>query len=138
MPEPIRDYEFPAGPPHRFAPWRDDYGRTHEDIPRCCGWTKPRNAWSKRAGECQRKGVVQRGAFDPAVWHGERWYCLQHDPARKDEKRVAEAAPALRALLREALELDCYASNKRSRSWRERAERLLETLDRPATGRRLQ
>jgi hypothetical protein len=131
MPErtelPLRDYEWPAGPPHRFAPWRDEYGRLHEDVPRCCGYTRPRNAWSSRVGECHRKGVVQRGAFDPVVWHGERWYCLQHDPARRDEKRVAEAAPTMRGLLAEAIEL--MPQTKRSAAWHERAQALLDRTE---------
>ena len=132
--EPRRDYECPAGPPLRFTPWRDDSGREHPSVPRCCGYTNPRNSWSSRVGDCRRKGVVQRGseppaAFDPALGPAwilprERWYCLQHDPARKDEKRVAELAPSLRDLLAEALEL--VPATKRSADWRRRAEALLE------------
>jgi hypothetical protein len=122
-----QDYEFPAGPPHRFAPWRDEYGRLHENIPRCSGYTRPRNSWSKSPGECHRKGVVQRGAFDLAAWHGERWYCLQHDPARRDEKLVAEAASTMRDLLVEALEL--MPRTKRAAAWRERAQVLLDRTE---------
>src|SRR5512138_3519431 len=135
MAEPIADYEFPAGPPNRFAPWRDENGRLHEDVPRCCGYTRPRNSWSKMPGDCRRRGVVQRGVERGWMYDRERWFCLQHDPARRDEKRVAEAAPALRALLAEALELQCFASSKASRSWRERAERLLKTLEPKETRR---
>ncbi len=130
-PAPRRDYEFPAGPPHRFAPWRDEYGRVHENVPRCCGWSRPRNSWSGTR-ECHRKGVVQRGPGDFTLWHPERWYCLQHDPARADERRIADAAPILRVLLREALDL--MPQTKRAAEWRRRAARLLETL--PAIGSR--
>lgn len=121
--EPRRDYEdFPAGPPHRFAPWRDEYGRLHEDIPRCCGYTRPRNSWSSRVGDCHRKGVVQRGTWDGS-YHPERWYCLQHDPARRDEKRVADEASALLQLVRDALGL--MPRTKAGAAWRERAERVI-------------
>jgi hypothetical protein len=122
-----QDYEFPAGPPHRFSAWRDEYGRVHEDVPRCCGSTRPRNSWSKIPGECHRKGVVQRGVERGWRVDRERWFCLQHDPARGDEKRVAEAAPTMRELLAEALEL--MPRTKRAAAWRERTQALLDQTE---------
>jgi hypothetical protein len=74
-----------------FYPWRDAYGREHPGTPRCVGGTKPRGSWSKGRTwrECQRKGVVQRGTYAGR----QAWFCLQHDPARREERRVAELAP---------------------------------------------
>lgn len=120
---PIEQYDWPAGPPNRFYAWRDENGRVHEDVPKCMGWKKPRNSWSKRGGECRRKGVVRRGMYGEL----ETWFCLQHDPAREDEKRIAAAAPTLRDLLQEALEL--MPRTKSTAAWRERAQVLLEKTE---------
>ncbi len=113
----------PATP--RFYAWRDEYGREHPDSPRCMGETKPRNARSKWRTwhECKRKGVVKRGIYAGR----EAWFCLQHDPKRQDERRVAVLAPQLLELVREALEL--VASTKRSRDWRRRAEGVVERAE---------
>jgi hypothetical protein len=118
-----RSIEFcEEGPRAPFRRWRDPYGGDTTE-PRCCGTTAPRNPWSKHGGECTRKGVV----FAGIVYGWERWYCMQHAPARKDEKRVAELAPTLRDLLREALQL--MPRTKRSAEWRELAEIALERAD---------
>jgi hypothetical protein len=124
MNEPISDYDYPAGPMNRFQPWRDDYGRVHDDIPRCCGHAMRRGSFVRYADQCHRKGVVQRGAFDPAVGRGERWYCLQHDPKRADERKIEKSAPILIDLLREAVEL--MPRTKKSEDWIRRATRLTE------------
>jgi hypothetical protein len=104
-----------------FYPWRDAYGREHPDIPRCVGETRPRNSWSKWRTwrDCQRKGVVKRGEYGGR----EAWFCLQHDPARRDERRVAELAPVFVDLLRQALEL--MPRTKRSADWLRQAEAVL-------------
>lgn len=120
---PLEQYDWPAGPPNRFHAWRDENGRVHEDVPKCLAWTHPRNSWSKRGGECRRKGVVRRGMYGDR----EAWFCLQHDPAREDEKRVAAGSSALRDLLAEALEL--MPRTKRAAAWRARAQSLLETTE---------
>lgn len=117
-----------AGP--AFFPWRDEYGREHPDIPRCMGETKPRSARSKWRTwhECKRKGVVKRGMYGDR----EAWFCLQHDPKREDDRRVAALAPALLDLLREALDLVPLV--KRTAEWRQRAEGVLARatrIDRP-------
>lgn len=101
----------------RFYPWRDAYGNEHHDIPRCTGTTRShRSPWSKYARDCKRKGVVQRGSYGDR----EAWYCLQHDPARKDEKRVADLGPSLLELVAEALAL--VPRTKRTSDWHRRAE----------------
>jgi hypothetical protein len=85
-------------------------------VPRCCGSTAPRNPWSQHGGECTRRGVVFAG-----VRYGrEYWYCLQHDPKRADEKRVADLAPVLLELVREAVER--MPRTKAAQEWRERAQ----------------
>lgn len=87
-----------------FYPWRDAYGREHADIPRCMGATSPRHPWMVKGRvyrDCQRRGVVKR-ATDGAR---EYWFCLQHDPAKRDERRIGGLAPAFLDLLRQALDL---------------------------------
>lgn len=70
-----------------FYPWRDAYGREHPDIPRCVWFTRPRGSWSRRSvRDCQRKCVVTHGSYAGR----EAWFCRLHDPARRDERRVAE------------------------------------------------
>lgn len=105
----------------RFYPWRDAYGREHASLPRCMGETKPRNPWSKgwARRDCQRKGVVQRGTYAGR----EAWFCLQHDPARRAERRVAVMAPVLLELVRMAVDL--VPRTKRSSDWLRRAESAL-------------
>ena len=104
-----------------FYPWRDEYGREHPGVPRCMGETKPRNARSKWGTwhECKRKGVVKWGMYGDR----EAWFCLQHDPRREDDRRVAALAPTLLDLVREALDL--VPTVKRSAEWRRRAEAVL-------------
>lgn len=111
--------EAMASPP--FYPWRDANGREHPDIPRCVGETRPRNSWSRSRTwrDCQRKGVVKRGTYGGR----EAWFCLQHDPARRDERRVAELAPLFMDLLRQALEL--MPRTKRSAEWLRRTGAVL-------------
>ena len=112
-------YRAPGCVP-RWYPWRDPYGRVHAEVPRCVGGTKPRGfGRTRRGGDCQRKGVVQRGLCGGR----EGWYCLQHDPARRDERRVAELAPIFMALLREAVEL--MPRTKRASDWRRRVDAAL-------------
>ena len=108
----------------RFFPWRDTYGREHPDVPRCAGYTQDRGQASARRGHtCDRKGVVQGGFYAGR----EAWYCLQHDPARRDEQRVAALAPVLLELVQEALAL--MPRTKRSATWRRRAEAALSTAE---------
>ena len=109
----------------RFFPWRDAYGREHPGTPRCVGETRRRRAWSAvRVGrDCQRKGVVQRGTYAGR----QAWFCLQHDPARRDERRVAELAPVLIELLRQALEL--VPRTKRSAGWLRHAGAAVANVD---------
>ncbi len=104
-----------------FCPWHDAYGREHPDIPRCVGAMRPRTSWSKRRTwrDCQRKGVVKRGTYAGR----EAWFCLQHDPAKRNERRVAELAPVFMELLRQALDL--MPRTKRSGDWLRRAEAVL-------------
>lgn len=122
---PAASKEVMAAPP--FYPWRDAYGREHPDIPRCVGETRPRNSWSKSQTwrDCQRKGVVKRGTYAGR----EAWFCLQHDPARHDERRVAELAPVFMDLLRQALDL--IPRTKRSSDWLRRAEAVLAKAEGP-------
>ena len=104
----------------RWYPWRDPYGRLHPEVPRCLGGAKPRGfGLTRRGGDCQRKGVVRRGLCGDR----EGWYCLQHDPARRDERRVAELAPVFLALLREGVEL--MPRTKRAAGWLRSAESAL-------------
>jgi hypothetical protein len=109
-----------------FYPWCDAYGREHPGTPRCVGETTPRRSWSKGRTwrDCQRKGVVQRGTYAGR----QAWFCLQHDPARRDERRVADLAPVLLDLLRRAAEL--MPRTKRSAEWLRRAEAALAKADR--------
>ena len=115
----------PAANMPPFYSWRDKYGREHPDIPRCMGETKPRNAHSKWRTwhECKRKGVVKRGTYG----NREAWFCLQHDPRREDDRRVAALAPALLALVREALDL--VPNVKRAAEWRRRPAAILARAD---------
>ena len=105
-----------------FFPWHDEYGREHPSIPRCVGETRPRDSRSRwrTYHECKRKGVVQRGVYAGR----EAWFCLQHDPRRQDERRLAALAPQLLDLVREALEL--MPATKRARDWRRRAEGVVD------------
>jgi len=103
----------------RFYPWRDAYGREHPEIPRCVGSTHPRNSWSRRSWrDCQRKGVVQRGTYASR----EAWFCLQHDPAKRGERRVEKLAPILLELLREGTKLMPVAKDRTRADWLRRAE----------------
>ena len=115
----------------RFYPWRDEYGREHPEIPRCMGETKPRNARAKWRTwhECKRKGVVRWGMYGDR----EAWFCLQHDPRREDDRRVAALAPTLLDLVREALDLVPLV--KRSADWRRRAEAVLARAGGTGRGR---
>jgi hypothetical protein len=107
----------PAGITPRFFAWRDEYGREHSEIPRCLGETKLRSGRSRWAShECKRRGAVQRGTYDGR----EAWFCLQHDPQREHDRRVATLAPVLLDLVREALDL--VVLSRRTESWRKRAE----------------
>jgi hypothetical protein len=108
-----------------FYPWRDAYGREHPGTPRCVGETMPRSSWSKGRAwrDCQRKGVVQRGTYAGR----QAWFCLQHDPARRDERRVAELAPVLLDLLRRAVDL--MPRTKSSAEWLRRAGAALGKAD---------
>ncbi len=105
-----------------FFPWRDEFSREHPSIPRCIGETRPRDSRSKwrTFHECKRKGVIKRGIYAGR----EAWFCLQHDPRRQDDRRVAALAPQLLDLVREALEL--MPPTKRAREWRRRAEGLVD------------
>ena len=115
-----RDGHRAPGCAPRWYPWRDDLEKFHPDVPRCTGGTRPRGfGRSRGGGDCSRKGVVQRGVYAGR----EAWYCLQHDPARRDERRIAELAPIFLGLLREALDL--VPRTKRSADWLRRAERAL-------------
>jgi hypothetical protein len=102
-----------------FYPWRDAYGKEHPDIPRCCGNARRRGFVKGYYHQCDRRGVVQRGAFCGR----EGWYCLQHDPAKKEERRVEELAPVLLKLLREAVEF--VPRTKKASDWHRRAEAIV-------------
>lgn len=107
------------GPRPPFRAWRDPYGVEHPDVPRCSGSATRRGIIRPYTADCSRKGVVFAG-----VRYGwERWYCLQHDPAKRDEKRVAELAPTLLELVRQARDL--MPRTKATLAWRERAERAI-------------
>ncbi len=110
----MREPAPPTAP--RFYPWCDAYGKEHPDIPRCCASARGRGLNRKYHRQCDRKGVVQRGPHAGR----EGWYCLQHDPAKRDEERVERVAPILLQLLREALEL--MPRTKSAADWRRRAE----------------
>ena len=115
-----RGYGAPTCAP-RFFPWRDAYGREHADVPRCEGYTRP-SGWSKHGSTCQRKGVVHRGTD-----RRELYYCLQHDPKKQDEKRVADLAPLLLELLGEGVEL--MPRTKKAAYWLRRAQGVLEKAE---------
>ena len=88
---------------------------------------RTRPAWALRGVErdCRRRGVVLRGTYGGR----DAWFCLQHDPGRREERRVAELAPALLELVRDALGL--VPRTKRSAGWRNRAEALVGEIEKP-------
>jgi hypothetical protein len=66
---------------------------------------------------------VQRGLYGDR----EAWFCLQHDPRREDDRRVAALAPVLLDLVREALDL--VVLSRRTEAWRKRAEAIVGKAD---------